>query len=547
MTLLASSPVEPQADTLTNLNGPHAPNSWGAQPDGTFHNPVLPADYSDVDCIRVADEYYAISSTFQYSPGMVILRSKDLVNWHIVGHAISDITQIGPDLNWDKMNRYGRGVWAGSLRHHAGRFWIYFGTPEEGYFMTSAPRAEGPWEPLTCVMRGAGWDDCCPFWDDDGQGYLVGTQFAPDPETGKKYNIHLFKLTPDGKALMSDFDEILYQSQGSEASKLYKWNGLYHHFFSEVKPEGRVTMMRRSTTLTGPAEVRQLNHVKQHPSTGEIGDREPNQGGIVQTPDGRWWFVTHQGSGNWEGRPLCVLPVTWRDGWPIFGEVGADGIGNMVWQDTLPVPGQPRTVPQSSDNFQDSELGPQWEWNYQPRVEKWSLSVRPGWLRLHAFAPIQRGNLLKAGNTLTQRVFGCNGVATVKLDISQMANGQAAGLCQYGGRYAWLGVVQEGGVRWLTYNFNGTATRGPAIEGALMWLQTSISSNGSATWAYSLDGRTFTPFGERYGLEWVNYRGNRLGIFTYNDDGEAGFVDVDEFQYDFEGPHSCSPHQSHRS
>jgi beta-xylosidase len=114
---------------------------------------VLPADYSDLDCIRVGSDYYAISSTFQYSPGMVILHSKNVVNWRIFGHAISDITQIGPDLNWDKMNRYGRGVWAGSLRYHAGRFWIYFGTPDEGYFMTSAPRAEGPWAPLTVYKR----------------------------------------------------------------------------------------------------------------------------------------------------------------------------------------------------------------------------------------------------------------------------------------------------------------------------------------------------------------------------------------------------------
>lgn len=532
------NPTTPQPEfpaaraVLPPANGPHAPASWGAQPDGTFHNPVLPADYSDIDCIRLGDEYYAISSTFQYSPGMVLLRSSDMVNWRIVGHAINDITAIGPDLNWDQMNRYGRGVWAGSLRHHAGRFWIYFGTPDEGYFMTSAPRAEGPWEPLTCVMRAPGWDDCCPFWDDDGQGYLAGTQFAPDPITGTRYNIHLFKLTPDGRGLVPGFDEILYQSHGSEASKLYKWNGLYYHFFSEVKPEGRVTMMRRSSTLTGPGEVRQLNHVKQRPAAGEMGDREPNQGGIVQAPDGRWWFVTHQGSGSWEGRALCVLPVTWRDGWPLIGEIGADGIGTMVWQERMPVPGHERVEPQRSDDFESPQLGPQWEWNYQPRAEKWSLAERPGWLRLHAFPPLQPGNLLKAGNTLTQRIFGCDGVATVQMDIAHMADGQAAGLCQYGGRYAWIGVVQEGGTRRLTYNANGVLQRGPVLEGSLLWLQTQISAAGFAQWDYSCDGTTFLTFGEKYLLEWAHYRGSRIGIFTYNDSGEAGWIDVGDFQYD---------------
>ena len=129
---------------------------WGDQYDGTYHNPVIPSDYSDIDCIRVGDDYYAISSTFQFSPGMIILHSKDLVNWRICGHAITDLTQISPELNWDKMNRYGRGVWAGTIRYHNERFYIYFGTPEEGYFMTSSPRPEGPWEPPTSVIERTG-------------------------------------------------------------------------------------------------------------------------------------------------------------------------------------------------------------------------------------------------------------------------------------------------------------------------------------------------------------------------------------------------------
>src|SRR5579862_194498 len=121
---------------------------WGDQKDGTYRNPVLPGDYSDIDCIRVGSDYYAISSTFQYSPGMVILHSKDLVNWSIVGHAINDLTEISPELNWDRMNRYARGVWAGAIRYHDGKFWVYFGTPDEGYFMTTAESPAGPWEPL---------------------------------------------------------------------------------------------------------------------------------------------------------------------------------------------------------------------------------------------------------------------------------------------------------------------------------------------------------------------------------------------------------------
>ncbi len=128
--------------------------TWGDQGDGTYRNPVLPADYSDIDCIRVGSDYYAISSTFQYSPGMVILHSKDLVNWTIAGHAVPDVSQIGPEMNWTRMDRFGTGIWAGAIRHHAGKFWVYFGTPDEGYFMTTATNAAGPWAPLTRVLTG---------------------------------------------------------------------------------------------------------------------------------------------------------------------------------------------------------------------------------------------------------------------------------------------------------------------------------------------------------------------------------------------------------
>ncbi|WP_201783386.1 family 43 glycosylhydrolase, partial [Hymenobacter sp. AT01-02] len=145
-------------------------NRWGEQADSTYSNPIIPSDYSDLDCIKVGDDYYAITSTFQFSPGLTILHSRDLVNWQFAGHAVADLTQIGPELNWDKMNRYGRGIWAGTIRHHNGRFYIYFGTPEEGYFMTSAPRPAGPWERLSPVLAESGWDDCSVLWDEKGQG-----------------------------------------------------------------------------------------------------------------------------------------------------------------------------------------------------------------------------------------------------------------------------------------------------------------------------------------------------------------------------------------
>ena len=465
-------------------------------------------------------DYYAFSSTFQGSPGVVILHSRDLVNWAILGHAVSDLTQIGPELNWDRLNRYGTGVWAGAIRYHAGKFWVYFNTPDEGFFMTTATNPAGPWEPLTCLWHTQGWDDPCPFWDDDGQGYLVTSHYADG------YKIHLFQMAPDGKSLVMASDRVIHQSRGSEANKLYKINGLYYHFFSEVHGEGRVCMMERAKSLDGPWEIKQLNHVD-----GGV-DKEPNQGGLLQLPTGQWQFFTHQGRGDWEGRAACLLPVTWIDGWPIIGKVGADGIGGMVWRARKPIPGFPLSSIQVDDEFTAKTLKPQWEWNGQPRAEKWSLTERPGFLRLHAFQPLHPGDFMKAGNTLTQRSLRTpHNEVTVKLDLSGLADGQQAGLVHYAASWCLFGVTQTAGVKTLTYSLNGHATPGPTLTQNALWLRSVWGFDGLSRFAYSLDGKTFVPFGDPYALTWGHYRGDRIGLFTFNDQDERGFVDVDWFHY----------------
>ncbi len=495
--------------------------TWGDQGDGTYRNPVLPSDYSDIDCIRVGSDYYAISSTFQFSPGMAILHSKDLVNWSILGHVITDVTQIGPELNWDRMNRYGRGVWAGAIRYHDERFWVYFGTPDEGYFMSTALDPAGPWEPLHQVLDEGGWDDCCPFWDDDGQGYLVGTCFRDN------YKTYLFKLTPDGRDIIRETGRIINEGSRREASKLYKFNGLYYHFFSEYKSnQGRYIMMQRSKSIFGPyTEVKQLKHADRR-------SMEPNQGGIVQTEQGDWYFFTHHGTGSWEGRCNSLLPVTWIDGWPIVGEVGADGIGSMVWSGRKPVQGMPMVTPQTDDDFGQTRLRPQWEWNHQPRADKWSLTERPGWLRLHAFRPRRPDELLQAGNTLTQRCFRTSSnEVVVKLDLSGMAAGQKAGLCHFGGTHSALGVSQEGTTRTLEYRINGTITAGPVLTGPNLWVRSTWGLDGKSQYAYSLDGRSYSDFGSPYQLAWGSYRGDRIGIYCYNNKATEGYLDVDFFHY----------------
>ncbi|MFD1257843.1 glycoside hydrolase 43 family protein [Mucilaginibacter terrae] len=496
---------------------------WGAQPNGTYQNPILPADYSDLDCIRVGNDYYAISSTFQYAPGMIVLHSKDLVNWSIIGHVISDLNQISPELNWDKMNRYGKGVWAGSIRYHDNKFWVYFGTPDEGYFMSTAPTPAGPWEPLHQMLNSKGWDDCCPFWDDDGQGYFVGTDY------GNGYSIHLFKLTANGKDIIENTDLVIHQSKGSEANKLYKINGWYYHLFSEVKPEGRAIMMERSKNIMGPYnEIKQLSHAEKQ-------FKEPNQGGLVQTQGGSWYFLTHHGSGDWSGRVMSLLPVSWKDGWPIIGEVGDDGIGRMVWTGKMPVLKTAKITPQASDDFSKSILQQQWEWNYQPRAGKWSLTENKGWLRLYAFKPLQPGNLLKAGNTLTQRVFRTShNEAVVKINISMMAKGQRAGLAHFGSpNYASLGIINQGTSKFLEFNIKGEKVSGITVTGKYIWFKSTWGLDGISQFYYSLNGTEYVPFGSTYQLAWGSYRGDRIALYNYNDLDEAGYIDVDYFHYTY--------------
>jgi beta-xylosidase len=499
---------------------------WGDLGDGTYANPVLPADFSDLDAIAVGDTFYAISSTMQYAPGMTVIESKDLVNWKILGGVVPDLTVIDPELNWDRMNRAGRGIWAGAIRFHAGRFWVYFTTPDQGIFMSTATSAAGPWTQVQPVVSDPGWDDTCPFWDDDGQMYLVTTRFAAEGPSGTKYNIHLFKLTADGKAIVPGSDRIIHQSRGSEANKLYKWNGLYYHYYSEVRPEGRVVMMDRAKSLDGPWETRQLIHVH-----GAI-DKEPNQGGIVQAPDGKWWFFTHQGRGDWEGRAAVLLPVEWIDGWPVLGKPGPDGIGAMVWHGRKPVAGMLQTSIVASDDFNSPALKPEWQWNYQPRAGMWSLTERKGFLRLHAFVPLKPNDLRAVGDVLTQRSFRSRqNQVTVKLDISGMVDGQETGLSHFAKTFASLGVVQYGKVRTLAVNNNGRRTSGPALAQTAVWLRSTWGFDGVSRFAYSLDGKIFMPIGEPYQLTWGSYRGDRVGLFTVNSK-TAGWADFSSFRYE---------------
>lgn len=498
--------------------------TWGEQADGTFRNPVIPSDYSDLDCIKVGEDYYAISSTMQYSPGMTVLHSTDLVNWEIVSNAVADLTQIGPALNWDKMDRYGRGVWAGTIRHHKGRFYVFFGAPNEGYFVTSAEKAEGPWEPLTPLLLEDGWNDCTAIWDEKGRGYFLGTCFKDN------YKTYIFPMADDCKSIDFDKRRLLNEGSGREASKLIKHGKYYYLVFSEHKGHlGRYVMAKRDKKLTGDfKEERQLLLPCREAN-------EPNQGGIIEGPDGKWYFFTHHGTGDWGGRIASLLPVAWtEDGWPMMGDRSQGSPGTMVWSMPMPkIEKEKRTI-KRSDDFDDLTLAPWWQWNYQPREGYWSLTERPGWMRLRAYRPIEANKLLKAGNTLTQRVFRTKeSKVIIKMDLQGMANGQRAGLAHYAGESGTLGVVCEGDSLFVEFRHNDKCQRGANLSGQYIWIKSEWGLDGMSRFSFSTDGDNYTPFGT-YQLSWGYYRGDRIGIYCFNDLSDTGYVDVDYLHYHME-------------
>ena len=496
---------------------------WGDQGDGTFLNPVIPSDYSDLDCIRVGDDYYAISSTMQYSPGMTVLHSTDLVNWEVIGNAVEDLRQISPALNWSEMDRYGRGVWAGSIRYHNNRFYIFFGTPDEGYFMTSAEDPAGRWEPLTQLMAESGWDDCTAIWDEKGQGYFLGTRFADNCKT------YIFRMADDCRSIDRERARLVNEGNHREANKLIRHGDYYYLVFSEHQHHlGRYVLAKRDRSLEGDfKEERQLLLPCRE-------SNEPNQGGIVEGPDGNWYFFTHHGTGDWSGRIASLLPVEWVDGWPMIGDRSKGEIGSMVWQMAMPkVERKPLSIGRGGE-FSGRELEPWWQWNYQPREEKFSLSERKGWMRLYAFRPLQKNTLLKAGNTLTQRTFrSAHSEVTTRLDISHMAEGQRAGLAHYAYHSGAVGVVCKGGKRYIEFRENDVCKSLKTVEGRYVWFRTEWGVDGVAKFAYSTDGKNFTDCGEHH-LSWGYYRGDRIGIYCFNDLSDSGWVDVDYLRYNLE-------------
>ena len=292
-----------------NAQTASAPLSWGDQNDGTFANPVLNADFSDPDIIRVGEKFYMVASDFHFM-GMQVLESDDMVNWRYISQIYNRIDEPG----WNDNQHYGGGSWAPAIRFHDGRFYVYFCTPDEGLYMTTATSASGPWEPLHLVKRVGKWEDPCPFWDDDGQAYLGRSQHGAGP-------IIVHKMSADGRELL-DEGKTVYRGPVAEGTKWLKRGGYYFL----IIPEGGVSSgwqtVLRARNIYGPYERRIMLE------RGSTDINGPHQGAWVHTALGEDWFL-HFNDRNAYGRVVYLQPMAWKGGWPVIGN-DKDGDGVYV-------------------------------------------------------------------------------------------------------------------------------------------------------------------------------------------------------------------------
>lgn len=430
---------------------------WNADlGDGTYKNPIIFADYSDPDVIRVGDTYYMTASSFNYVPGLPILTSKDLVNWKLVNYAIDKI-------NYEKYDepQHAKGVWAPAIRYHEGEFYIYYGMPDEGIFMVKTKDALGKWEEPVLVLEGKGLIDPCPFWDEDGKAYVV--HGYAKSRIGFKSFLGIFEMTWDGKCIVGE-DHILYNGLETqptiEGPKVYKRDGYYYIFAPAGSVKTGWQTILRAKDIHGPFEEKIVLH------RGDTEINGPHQGGLIDTVNGDEWFVHFQDRGMY-GRIVHLQPVNWVDGWAVMGENAVDYCGEPVAvykkPNVAPVAGvetgnvevakntQVVCYLEASDDFASEKLNLMWQWLGNPKDDFYSLTANPNHLRLYCKNPSGAAEpiLWDNSNVLTQKLVCPYFTAESCLHISGLSEMEQAGMVMMGGDYAYLGVRVTDGVKTL--------------------------------------------------------------------------------------------------
>lgn len=487
-------------------------------------NPVIYADVPDMSMLRVGDTYYMSSTTMHMSPGVPIMKSKDLVNWEIVNYAYDTLADI-PVMNLDNGgNTYGRGSWASCLRYHKGLYYLstFAQTTGKTYFYTTENLEKGPWKRTEFSPA---YHDHSFFFDDDGRIYMIYGN-------GKLF---LTELEPDLSGVKPGTERVLIENAsapagdnimlGAEGSQLFKVNGKYY-LFNIAWPHGgvRTVIVHRADKITGPYEGRAV-----------FQDRGIAQGGLVDTPDGRWFAYLFEDCGS-VGRIPYLVPVEWKDGWPVLGVEGRAPA-------RLELPDSRGLIPGivSSDGFSrkkgERALPLVWQWNHNPDNSLWSLSARKGYLRL--VTGRVETSLMQARNTLTQRTIGpvCSG--SVSMDVSGMKEGDFAGLALFQRKYGQVGVKVIEGRKYIVM-VNGAAGQPVEVEKLpleqrVVYLKAACDFRGRADkgyFYYSLDGKEWKAIGNVLGMEYTlpHFMGYRFALFNYATKETGGYADFDYFE-----------------
>jgi xylan 1,4-beta-xylosidase len=534
-----------------------APRSWTADNgNGTFTNPLFYDEFSDPDLIRVGEDFYLAGTTMHSMPGLVVLHSKDLVNWKFLSYAF-DRLELGPDFNLEGgKEAYGQGIWAPCIRHHKGTFYLFSNVNGHSLQVFTATNPAGPWAHRSIKT---GIHDLSVLFDDDGRIYAV---YGYD-------EVKVIEFKPDLSGFIEGSERIVIPRGNAmgEGHHFYKIAGKYYIISANYAPTGRM-QAARADHVHGPYETAViaaketlgtqrgwlLNPIglnmkvpepgatfrMSEPGGNQHGAVPLHQGGIVDLPNGDWWGFSMMDFRS-VGRTTALSPVTWQDGWPYFGLPGNLGRTPRTWFKpaiaphalAAPKPGEGGPY-ERSDDFAGPKLLPVWQWNHNPVNAKWSLTAKPGALRLHTLPASQ---FLWAKNTLTQRAIGPVSVVTAELDASGLQVGDTTGLALVNMPFATLGVVRtDAGLVLRLYDQFTNETLDQPLTSPRVWLRaTGDYDEDFAHFSYSTDGQTFTDIGGliRLPYQLKTFQGTRLGLFAFNTAGkEGGHADFASFRVD---------------
>ncbi|MDX6183628.1 glycoside hydrolase 43 family protein [Flavobacterium sp. Fl-77] len=500
--------------------------------NGTYTNPIIHADYSDPDVVRVGDDFYMTASSFNAIPGLPILHSKDLVNWKIISYALAK--QI-PTETFDKV-QHGNGVWAPSINFHNNEFYIYYPDPDFGIYMIKAKKAEGPWSEPIMVKAGKGLIDPSPLWDTDGKAYLAHA-FAGSRAKIKTLLV-VCSMNLEGTIASNDAVMIIdgHEDEGTiEGPKFYKRNNYYYIF----APAGGVATgwqtVLRSKNVFGPYEKRKVLEEGKSKING------PHQGAWVQTQTGEDWFIHFQDRGAY-GRIAHLQPMKWENDWPVMGvDVDKNGIGEPVATFKKPNVGKtyPIETPADSDEFNTPKLGLQWQWQANDQ-SNWGFPTSLGYFNLYCLpAPKEAKGIFDLPNMLLQKFPAEEFTATAKLTFNSRIDGESTGLMIMGLDYSCLSLKSDNGKLYLNQK-NGafdkviseTETAPVAITNKTVYLRVKVKKGAICSFFYSLDDKNYQSIGKDFTAKEGKWIGAKMGFFALSPKvtNDSGNVAIDWFR-----------------